>query len=134
VGSITHTDGYCAVVAASASKLQSVGLDAERDKPLARDLVQMICTPAEQCHVTERDAVVYFAAKEAFYKCQYPLTRQFLDFHDVTLTVDLVRGTFRVQLREALPRLEAWVGVAKGRFLREQGLVVCGISMPHTAS
>ena len=68
------------VVVAHAEHVASLGLDGERDKLLGPELIQMICTPAEQQRTAAADAIVYFAAKEAFYKCQYPLTRQFLDF------------------------------------------------------
>jgi 4'-phosphopantetheinyl transferase EntD len=47
VGSITHTDGYCAVVVARSQDARSVGLDAERDVSLDPALVPKICTPAE---------------------------------------------------------------------------------------
>lgn len=129
VGSITHTRGYCAVVVALNSVLVSLGVDAEQDKALTPDLIEMICTPAERVGLLERDAVLYFAAKEAFYKCQYPLTQQYLGFQDVELDLELARGTFSARIIK--PELEkpVWLAQLRGSFLREHGLVLCAMSL-----
>ena len=130
VGSITHTQGYCGVVVARAERHASLGLDAEQDRPLAPELIEMICTPAERTHGDSRDAILYFAAKEAFYKCQYPLTRQYLDFQDVELELDAQRGEFRARVLRPLPDRPAWLDVLHGKILRQAGLVLCGVSLP----
>jgi 4'-phosphopantetheinyl transferase EntD len=129
VGSITHTQSYCAAVVARRSELQSVGIDAEQDRLLGEEIMHMVCTKEEQAVVTARDAVVYFSAKEAFYKCQYPLTKQFLDFQDVTLALDWSRGTFRARVHRPLS-IAAALSKIEGRFVRERGLVICGMSLP----
>jgi 4'-phosphopantetheinyl transferase EntD len=77
---------YCAVAVARREHMQSLGLDVEQDKELAPEMIAMICTPRERARLAHaRDAIVYFAAKEAFYKCVDPLLRTFLDFQDVEL-------------------------------------------------
>jgi 4'-phosphopantetheinyl transferase EntD len=129
-GSITHTQGYCGVVVASTEHHASLGLDAEQDRPLAPELIAMICTPAERAQSVARDAILYFAAKEAFYKCQYPLTRQFLDFQDVELALDAQRGEFRARVLRPLPQRPAWLDALHGKILRRDGLVLCGVSLP----
>lgn len=128
VGSITHTRGYCAVVVAQASAFVSLGVDAEQDKTLTPDLIEMICTPQERVQLFDRDAIVYFAAKEAFYKCQYPLTRQFLGFQDVELELDLASGTFGARIIKADIDKPAWLAQLRGRFVREHGLVLCAMT------
>lgn len=128
VGSITHTQSYCAAVVARSSELQSVGIDAEQDRLLAAELIRMICTPEEQRLVGASDAVVYFSAKEAFYKYQYPVTKQFLDFQDATLTLDWRVGTFRVHVHKPFSALNLLA--IEGRFVRERGLVISGMSLP----
>lgn len=127
VGSITHTRGYCAVIVAPDSAFVSVGVDAEQDKTLTDDLIQMICTPGERAQLSPRDAVIYFAAKEAFYKCQYPLTQKYLGFQDVELDLDLARGTFAARIIKDMDK-PAWLEQLRGRFVREHGLVLCGMS------
>lgn len=128
VGSITHTRGYCAVVVAPDSTFVSLGVDAEQDKALTADLIQMICTPHERAGLAERDAVIYFAAKEAFYKCQYPLTKKYLGFQDVELDIDQSSGTFTARIIKDDVDKPAWLQQLRGRFVREHGLVLCGMS------
>ena len=129
VGSITHTYGYCGVVVARAEQYASLGLDAERDKELSPELIQMICTPAEQQRTDPVDAIVYFAAKEAFYKCQHPLTRQFLDFQDVELTLDATLTRFEAHVLRDLPDKPQWLDRMHGRISRRDGLVLCAVTL-----
>lgn len=129
VGSITHTRGYCGVVVARAEHYASLGLDAEQDKVLGPDLIAMICTPAERACTTDADAILYFAAKEAVYKCQYPLTRQFLEFRDVELTLNAARDRFDVKVLRALPDKPHWLDHMHGRILRRDGLVLCAVTL-----
>lgn len=132
VGSITHTKGYCSVVVARSEHCRSVGLDAEQDVPLSEALIAKICTPSERAFLRERaecDAIVYFAAKEAYYKCQYPLTKSYLDFQDVELEVDFERATFRGRVIKPTVPKPAWIDRLSGRFLRQRGLVLCGLSL-----
>jgi 4'-phosphopantetheinyl transferase EntD len=132
VGSITHTKGYCSVVVARSEHCRSVGVDAEQDVALSEALIEKICTPAERAFLkerSERDAIVYFAAKEAYYKCQYPLTKSYLDFQDVELEVDFERATFRGRVVKATIPKPAWLDRLAGSFLRQRGLVLCGLSL-----
>ncbi|MET0387514.1 MAG: 4'-phosphopantetheinyl transferase superfamily protein [Polyangiales bacterium] len=131
VGSMTHTGGYCAVAVARAGSLRSVGLDAEHERVLEPALLRMICRPEEQRALAARsggaaDAIVHFAAKEAFYKCQYPLTHTFLDFLDVEVDVDFTAGRYRVRVVKSLASRPVWLDHTEGRFLRRDGLVLCG--------
>jgi 4'-phosphopantetheinyl transferase EntD len=122
VGSLTHTHEYCAAVVASTATHVSLGVDAERERALDAPLIEMICTARERERTPASDAIVIFAAKEAFYKCQYPLTRTYLDFLDVDLYLDHARGTFEVEVHKPLPRA---LGGIQGRFMRVGGLVLC---------
>jgi 4'-phosphopantetheinyl transferase EntD len=131
-GSISHTQGCCAVVVARSAHQRSLGLDVEQDKTLAPELRAMICTARERRVLGSReaqDAMLYFAAKEAFYKCQYPLTRLFLDFLDVELEVDFTRGTFQARVLKAIDAKPAWIDRLPGRFIRQNGLWLCGVTL-----
>jgi len=130
VGTITHTAGYCGVAVAHSAQYASLGLDAEQDKLLQPEMIAMICTAAERSRTRGPDAIVYFAAKEAFYKCQYPLTRQFLDFQDVELELDARLTSFRARVLKPLPQKPRWIDQLHGRILRRDGLVLCGVSLP----
>src|ERR1700722_15689506 len=95
VGSITHTLEYCAVALGRAADFSSMGLDAERVRILEGRIADLVLTPRELRWLatqptSERNdlLVLMFSAKEAFYKCQYPVTGAFLEFKDAELDID----------------------------------------------
>ena len=80
VGSITHAEGFSAAVVAQRRMILAIGIDCERADYVTPDVWDLICTPTESIwraslSLDERiaAAALLFAAKEAFYKCQYPL-------------------------------------------------------------
>lgn len=127
-GSISHTEGLCGAVACRAGAGFSLGLDLERLAPLDADSVAAFATPAEQAWLDSlapaeaaRLAVALFSAKEAFYKCQHPLTGRWLEFHDVGLQL---RADGRVELAAAPPGLDP--ARYAGRYRVEAGHVLTG--------
>jgi 4'-phosphopantetheinyl transferase EntD len=111
VGSITHSHGYCAVAAAHADVVAGIGLDLERAVALRDGMELKIATEQERqwlgdCDTQRRPwlAALLFSAKEAFYKCQHPLTRTWLDFQDVELSIDLRTESFCIsRFSDAVP-------------------------------
>ena len=106
VGSISHTGDYCAAAVARSAHVRSVGLDVEKDQPVAERLWERICTPDELAWIAERPEErrgwwvrLVFSAKESFYKCQYVVTRKYLGFHDVELRVDESARKWTAELR-----------------------------------
>lgn len=103
VGSITHCTEFVGAAIAHADRLRAIGFDAERDEPLATDLVSMICTAREVEWLENRAssgadwAKVIFSAKEAVHKCIWPLCGKTLDFLDVTLAIDSDAMAFSVR-------------------------------------
>jgi 4'-phosphopantetheinyl transferase EntD len=90
VGSITHTDGFCAAVVAERRCFLALGLDTEVAGDLKRQLWPRICVAAERAWLESLPAsaqpaaaTLIFSAKEAFYKCQYPVTQERLRFSDL---------------------------------------------------
>ena len=90
VGSITHTAGLCAAVAGLRSRFVGLGLDTEIAERVSAELSLRICVEAELAWIDSLPAVqragaaaLVFAAKEAFYKCQSPVTGQWLGFKDL---------------------------------------------------
>jgi len=127
VGSISHTRALCAVAVARRGELVSLGLDLEQDTALEPELWRRILTPSEQGWIrraasAEQGALakLVFSAKEAFYKCQHPLTGRFLDFLDVELELDLTARRYVARTdRVALPataRFEGRWAAAMGHF------------------
>jgi 4'-phosphopantetheinyl transferase EntD len=140
VGSITHTRGYCAAVVDRHPPLRAVGIDAEEVRLLEPDTVRSIVTAGERAWLATQPegrqpelAILFFSAKEAFYKCQYPLTGTFLDFGDVEIDLSaaidgapvgrFVARVTKIPFPTALTRME-------GNFACGQGRVVCGVELP----
>jgi 4'-phosphopantetheinyl transferase EntD len=113
-GSITHTTGICAAVAAPRCIALALGIDSEVRGEVKRDLWPRIFMPEEiawlqSLALSQRDsaAAAMFCAKEAFYKCQFPMTRERLDFFAVSIEVPqwgAASGVFRVSARHGTPR------------------------------
>jgi 4'-phosphopantetheinyl transferase EntD len=90
-GSITHSQSHCAAAVALTSKMAALGIDVE-DIPrfglsdvrsfMSNDEIE---TTLRSLSTSEQQTAMatFFSAKEAFFKCQYTVTRSWLDFHDV---------------------------------------------------
>jgi len=95
VGSISHTDIYCVAAVASQNDYRSVGVDLEEIERMKSSLWPRLFTPVEIANLKEHmdefrqltHAAIIFSAKEALYKCDYPLNRRWLDFMDVQVTI-----------------------------------------------
>jgi 4'-phosphopantetheinyl transferase EntD len=137
-GSITHTAGFAAAVAAPRSEIVSVGVDCEIIESVDEELWTRICTPTEQARlarvpVAERDrqAALIFAAKEAFYKCQFPVSRQWVGFEDVDIEPTdrpASAGCFRIVPQKVLPVSEDWVSCLVCRFQFRDRWVITGVT------
>ena len=93
VGSLAH-DAEVAVAALAARRdFLSVGIDVEPAEPLDPDLLEMVATAKERERIADDPygGRLLFSVKEAIYKAVYPLDGQFLDHHDVE--VSLSAGT-----------------------------------------
>jgi 4'-phosphopantetheinyl transferase EntD len=134
VGSITHTRDYCAVVVDRAPPLGSIGLDVETLQALEASELERVLTVRERAWLLGQApesraalGMLFFSAKEAYYKCQYPLTGKFLDFLDVELEISLAENAF--QARVLSSGWPAGVERVAGRFVFRAGKVLCGIAL-----
>jgi 4'-phosphopantetheinyl transferase EntD len=132
VGSVTHTDSYCAVAVARSTACAALGIDAEQAEALEQPIADRISTPAERQWLArhEDDALVLarlvFSIKEAVYKCQFPLSRQFLGFSDVVVELDGApgsSGTFDATLERAAGPFQSGHRF-HGRWARGGGLLL----------
>jgi len=109
VGSITHTDGFCAAVVARDRDLRGIGIDAERALPLPDGLVSRICT-ASEIRRASADADLdgrpwcrlLFSAKESVFKCVFPEDGRWLEFADVEVELDARDGRFVARLADGM--------------------------------
>jgi 4'-phosphopantetheinyl transferase EntD len=131
-GSITHTDTFCAAVVAPSRQIRALGLDVEPAQSVKPQLWRRICTAQELALLRAQDepsalaaATLIFSAKEAFYKCQYTLTQEWLGFADISITIDADRFTVAAtrSLRIAALTAAPW----HGRYRHEAGRVVTGV-------
>jgi 4'-phosphopantetheinyl transferase EntD len=101
VGSISHTRALCVVVVAKSADTGGIGIDIESAAAPPNDIEDVVCTHLERRWLDQqagddrkRWVQVIFAAKEAFYKCQYPRTKAFLEFQNVELDLDAAGQAF----------------------------------------
>ena len=137
VGSITHTDGYCACAVARATDLLTLGIDAEPHAPLPPGVPIQSISCADELSGLERlgrgapgvrvDRLL-FSAKESVFKAWYPLTKRELDFDDAMVRFDPA-GRFDATLLVPAPTvagrsLNEW----SGRWVVRDGLVLTAVA------
>jgi 4'-phosphopantetheinyl transferase EntD len=134
IGSITHIDDYCVSVVARKGALLSLGIDAEHIGRVTEDLWPILMCDSEldalaACDDSERDkfATAFFAAKEAFYKCQFAVTREWLDFKDVA--VEIHGAEFDVVVLKSSAAIVRTSNRFTGRALVDGTLVICGVAL-----
>jgi 4'-phosphopantetheinyl transferase EntD len=139
VGSITHTTGFCAAVAAPKECLRSVGIDTEITGSVKTELWRGICTPSETAWLrTLPDseqlaaATLMFSAKEAFYKSQFPLTQERLGFHDVSVELPAwgeKRGAFRIIANCSIELERSAALPLQGQYLFHEQFITSAIAL-----
>jgi 4'-phosphopantetheinyl transferase EntD len=137
-GSITHTAGFAAAVVARRADIASLGVDCEIIESVDEELWERICTPTEQARLARlpvverrRQAALTFAAKEAFYKCQFALSHEWVGFEDVNiepLDWPASAGSLRIIPQNPLPVTDGWVASLVGRFQFRERWVVTGVT------
>ncbi|MBU3029968.1 4'-phosphopantetheinyl transferase family protein [Paracoccus marinaquae] len=132
VGSITHGEDCALAVAAPQALVQGLGLDVEPDAPLPDDILSEICDGAECAWIAGqveplRWARLIFVAKEAAFKCQYPLSRAIFGFDAMHVTVDAESGGLIARFTREIPPFAAGSAL-EGRFVRTAGLILAGFS------
>jgi len=103
-GSISHTNNYCVAMIAPTDSYVSLGVDLEESGRMKKTLWPRLFTAAEiqqlgnigELDKQLRQAAVIFSAKEAFYKCDYPINRQLHEFTDIEITLNSTSRTLQV--------------------------------------
>lgn len=101
LGSISHTKGYCGALAGWSRNFASLGLDLERTDRLSRRAAARVLHPEEATELGDDQelASLYFSAKEAFFKAQYPRWGVDAGFQDAILAHAGDRSGGVLQLR-----------------------------------
>ena len=121
VGSISHTHS-CAVAAVGkeCDGISAIGIDIETSTPLDSALYESLFSARERSWLRSQvdDALlakVCFSAKEAAYKCQYPLSGKLFGFDGIDLELDIASRTFQAVFNHEQPPFEQGA-VIPGRF------------------
>ena len=136
VGSLSHNKTTCIAVVARASQVKSLGVDVEDDSPLGADLVATICTLEERAWLATQSeddrgrlAKLIFCAKEAVYKCQFPVSHKVLDFDAVLVTPDVDTGQFEATFLAGTGPFRVGDRL-NGRFALAGGLIHTAVVLP----
>jgi 4'-phosphopantetheinyl transferase EntD len=142
VGSITHTTGLCAAAVAERRRYAGIGLDVEIAGRVKPELWPKVCVAEEAAWIaslpeSERAAAatLIFAAKEAFYKAQFPLVREWVYFHDVCIEVgewSASQAGFLVRPLRSLQVSQVAAAPLAGHYRRERGFLAAGIAIGAT--
>jgi len=140
VGSISHTRGMVVAVAARRNTASGLGVDVDDiRRPFPRRILPQVLRDEEQAELdrlpaAQRDLHAYasFCAKESVYKCVCTATGIRLRFTDVSLSLDLDRGTFVASFHRSVP--PGWPPVLTGRVGRSREHVYSGLWWPPAAA
>jgi len=120
-------------VVARRNPFEALGIDCEVVDSVGADLWERICTPAERERLEQlpeaqarQQAALIFAAKEAFYKCQFPVSHEWVGFEDVS--IEASAGSFRIVPQVHLPVTADWVATLAGRYQFRGPWVVTGLT------
>lgn len=138
VGSISHSQGFAVAVVGLETNLAGVGLDIEKASPIKKELRPYILTPFEQ---TERDyeptvdgsprCTISFVAKEALFKCVYPITRKRFGFHEARIEIHR-DGYWNVISHTSPSSLPLDLNLLNGRWAKVDQLIMAVISIKRT--
>lgn len=104
VGSISHTGDIAICAIARAQDIVGIGIDIELISPDSFDLLGIVASAKEHATLSPSlkhssyMAKLLFSAKESVFKCQFPLTGKWLEFKDVTLTLDHESRQFETEI------------------------------------
>ncbi len=127
-GSITHKNGHVAVCTAPAKNFHSIGIDSENASKDISHLKEKICTEndlvfidriCEQSKVEQGSAIaLIFSAKEALFKCHFPVGKLMFWFHDAELShIDMTTGEIDIRVLTETSPITQKGQVTRGRFL-----------------
>lgn len=132
-GSLTHCVGYRAAAVARVVDVPLLGIDGEPNSPLPEDVVKSVALPSEQellLRLADLHSEVHwdrllFSAKESVYKAWFPLTRRWLGFKDVRLTIDAESRAFTATLLVDGAKIDGGtpLDILQGLFCLHNGLI-----------
>jgi 4'-phosphopantetheinyl transferase EntD len=139
VGSITHTDGLCAAAVGESARFLGLGLDVEQTGRVGASIQARICVSAEldwlarlPAAEASHAATLVFAAKEAFYKAQFPVVREWLYFDVAAIEFPdwpAPAGSWLLRPQRPLAIEQYCAFPLRGGYRLEGELVVAGVAI-----
>ncbi len=137
LGSISHCNECCLVAVQRKNNGPiNIGVDIEPDDPIDADLWPAFATEHELRWIKSQNnsnsgrmAHLLFSAKEAVYKCVFPITRKFIEFHDVEIECDLDANVFYPTIRDLEVTGKLGSTILTGRFQRSNGFIFTSSSL-----
>jgi 4'-phosphopantetheinyl transferase EntD len=128
VGSITHCTGYCAAAVTNDPRVLSLGIDAEQNEELPPGVYDLIVLPGEIPPSIGEPAPalgrLIFSIKESIFKAWFPITRRWLDFKNVKISLNPELHSFSASLQMSAPEdIALRMKTAQGRFAIEVGYI-----------
>ena len=101
-GSVSHSLGDVLVATAPLTACRSIGVDIERQSRVSEKLAEKLCTATDLRFLASEEVSLaeVFAAKEALFKCHYPLGRRRFWFLDAEIvSVKVYSGVKNLEVR-----------------------------------
>ncbi len=134
IGSVSHTRMWCGAAVANLKDIKGIGFDIETIERVKPHIWRKIVTPEEENWLaaqsedqTQQWVALMFSAKEAVYKCLYPVVRKRMGFFDAIIVPDPQVSTFEIKLHELLSALVPAPLSLTGRYFFYEGVVFTGI-------
>jgi 4'-phosphopantetheinyl transferase EntD len=142
VGSIAHGGSWAGAAVADAHHALGIGLDVEPlDAPLPPEVAHIVLTDDERTRMAGEPAAavgllgtITFSAKECAYKCLFPVTGWELEFHDLTVSIDLAAGYYQLAVTDRFHGGRRRPPVLTGRLLVAGGHVFSGLYLSNGLS
>lgn len=137
-GSISHCRHVCAAVVGLTKDIASVGIDIEDFTAATFDLEAMVATPSEMAQQQQIQDLcsiplgyLLFSMKEATYKAYCAIAGDFLNYHDVEVSIDAKSNCFRSKLIAADKPFVLGRDSLEGRFCVAFGHVLALAEVPR---
>jgi 4'-phosphopantetheinyl transferase EntD len=114
IGSIAHSPNACLAAISRSKRYAAIGIDIEPDTPLQTDIAAEVLHDGDglglesgTAPLEKRHEVVVFSAKEAAYKCQFPLTGSVLGFDALSIRLMPRSQSFMARFERNVGRFRA---------------------------
>ncbi len=135
VGSIAHSDHWCAAAVAPADDFRGIGLDIETISRMNWAIGKRIITPGESEWIIQlpeneqqHALALVFSAKEALYKCVAHLSTEQLTFSDAAMEAPDEPDCFTIHLNLKKATSTVTNSAFHGTYMEAHGEVLCGIA------